>query len=95
MEAYTVKEVAESFKVYPFIITRCAREGKIPAFKVGKQWRFDKLEIEKWRKRQRRTNKYYPFQYTSRANVLALRDIAPFSRNLLYAGNVRGNPNIL
>jgi excisionase family DNA binding protein len=54
METYTVKEVAKSLKVHPFTITRLAREGKIPAFKVGRQWRFDKSEIEKWRRGQRR-----------------------------------------
>ncbi|MCD6150466.1 MAG: helix-turn-helix domain-containing protein, partial [Deltaproteobacteria bacterium] len=29
------------------------RDGKIPAFKFGGQWRFDVKEIEKWKKRQK------------------------------------------
>ncbi|MBU1996758.1 MAG: helix-turn-helix domain-containing protein, partial [Candidatus Omnitrophica bacterium] len=29
-----------------------AREGKIPGFKVGEQWRFDVQEIEEWKKNQ-------------------------------------------
>ena len=29
--------------------------------------------------------------YTLRAYALALRDIAPFGRNVVYAGNVRRN----
>ncbi len=31
----------------------------------------------------------YNTAYTLRANTLALRDIAPFGRNVVYAGNVR------
>ena len=30
----------------------------------------------------------YNTAYTLRANALALRDIAPFGRNVVYAGNV-------
>lgn len=52
MEALTVKEVAKDLKVHPLTISRLAREGKIPAFKVGKQWRFDRKEMEIWRKNQ-------------------------------------------
>jgi len=33
----------------------------------------------------------YNTAYTLRADVLALRDIAPFGRNVVYAGNVRRN----
>jgi hypothetical protein len=31
---YTL-EVAKSLKFHPFTVTRLAREGKLPAFKVG------------------------------------------------------------
>ncbi|MGH7889382.1 MAG: helix-turn-helix domain-containing protein [Thermodesulfobacteriota bacterium] len=33
-------------------MARLAREGKIPAFKVGGVWRFRKDELEKWMARQ-------------------------------------------
>lgn len=48
IEAYTVEEVAESLKLHPYTVRRLSREGKIPAFKFGGQWRFSKDEISKW-----------------------------------------------
>lgn len=52
METLTVREIAKYLKVHPLTIARLAREGKIPGFKVGKQWRFDKKEMEAWRRNQ-------------------------------------------
>lgn len=48
METYTVDEVAQALKLHPYTIRRLSREGKIPAFKFGGQWRFRKSEIESW-----------------------------------------------
>ncbi len=48
LESYTVEEVAEALKLHPYTIRRLSREGKIPAFKFGGQWRFRKSEIEAW-----------------------------------------------
>ena len=48
METYTVDEVAQALKLHPYTIRRLSREGKIPAFKFGGQWRFRKSEIEAW-----------------------------------------------
>ncbi len=47
-ETLTPNEVAKSLQLHPFTVTRLAREGKIPAFKVGGSWRFRKDEFEKW-----------------------------------------------
>ena len=46
--AYTVEQIAKYLKLHPYTIRRLARENKIPAFKVGGQWRFRKDEIDKW-----------------------------------------------
>ena len=43
----TVAEIAEYLKVQRITIYRWARKGKIPAFKIGTDWRFDKDAIEK------------------------------------------------
>jgi excisionase family DNA binding protein len=51
-ESYTVEEVAEALKLHPYTIRRLCREGKIPGFKFGGQWRFDKNEIEKLGKKR-------------------------------------------
>ena len=47
-EIMTAKEVAEYLSIHPLTVHRYAREGKIPAFKIGTDWRFHKKYIEKW-----------------------------------------------
>ena len=47
---YLVEEVSKYLRVHPYTVRRLAREGKIPAFKAGGQWRFDTEEIEDWRR---------------------------------------------
>ena len=49
---FTIKEVAEYLKVTERTIYRLAGAKKIPAFKVGGVWRFDKADIVKWIKDQ-------------------------------------------
>lgn len=49
-EAYTAEEIAKYLKLHPYTIRRLAREEKIPAFRVGGQWRFRKDEIDSWSK---------------------------------------------
>lgn len=48
IETFTPGEVAKILKLHPFTVTRLAREGKIPAFKVGGVWRLRKDQFEKW-----------------------------------------------
>jgi excisionase family DNA binding protein len=47
-EILTAKEVAEYLNIHPLTVHRYAREGKIPAFKIGTDWRFHKRYIERW-----------------------------------------------
>lgn len=49
-ETYTAEEISKYLKVHPYTVKRLAREGKIPGFKIGGQWRFDRKEFEEWRK---------------------------------------------
>jgi excisionase family DNA binding protein len=51
-EILTAKEVAEYLNIHPLTVHRYAREGKIPAFKIGTDWRFHKKYIEKWIKQK-------------------------------------------
>ena len=51
IETYTVEEVAKALKLHPYTIRRLSREKKIPAFKFGGQWRFNKVEIQKLMKK--------------------------------------------
>jgi PAS domain S-box-containing protein/excisionase family DNA binding protein len=48
----TVKELAKYMRVHTSTIYRLVRENKIPAIKVGNQWRFKKDSIDKWIERQ-------------------------------------------
>ena len=44
----TTKELAEYLKLHEVTIGKHAAEGKIPARRVGRAWRFDKETIDKW-----------------------------------------------
>ena len=47
-ELMTVEEVAGYLRVTEKTIYRLLRQGKIPATKVGKQWRFERASIDEW-----------------------------------------------
>ncbi len=44
----TLEEVAEYLRVKPQTIYTWAQEKKIPAAKLGKEWRFRKSVVDKW-----------------------------------------------
>jgi excisionase family DNA binding protein len=44
----TTKEMAEYLRLHAITISKLAKEGKIPSFKIGSRWRFDKEVIDKW-----------------------------------------------
>jgi len=44
----TLEEVAAYLKVKPQTIYTWAQEKKIPAAKIGKEWRFKKSIIDEW-----------------------------------------------
>jgi len=44
----TVEEVAKYLKMQTVTIYKHAKQGKIPAFKVGSSWRFKKSTIDEW-----------------------------------------------
>ncbi len=44
----TAVQVAEYLKVDKFTVYRLVTQKKIPAFKVGNQWRFRKKLIDAW-----------------------------------------------
>ena len=52
-EILTAQEVAKYLRIHPYTVKRLARADKLPGFRVGGQWRFDKNELEKWRKRKK------------------------------------------
>jgi PTS system nitrogen regulatory IIA component len=44
----TIEEVAKYLKLKPQTIYTWAQNQKIPAVKLGKEWRFRKSVIDKW-----------------------------------------------
>ena len=44
----TVKECADFLQVHPTTIYRLLKADKIPAFRLGSDWRFSKTELVKW-----------------------------------------------
>ena len=47
-ETMTNKELAKYLRLHEITICKYAAEGKIPAVRVGRAWRFDKEAIGKW-----------------------------------------------
>jgi len=47
VQIVTVKEVAAVLRIKEGTVCRLASEGRLPAVKVGKSWRFDMGRIER------------------------------------------------
>jgi len=47
-EIMDLRDVAQYLDVHPATIYKYAREGKIPAFKFGSDWRFHRKMVDKW-----------------------------------------------
>ncbi|MBI3312485.1 MAG: helix-turn-helix domain-containing protein [Candidatus Omnitrophica bacterium] len=44
----TIEEVAQYMRVSRFTVYRLAKNHFIPATKIGRQWRFQREEIDRW-----------------------------------------------
>ena len=44
----TTKELAKYLKLHEITVCKYAAEGKIPAIRIGRVWRFDKDAIDRW-----------------------------------------------
>lgn len=47
-EILTIREVADLLKINEKTAYKLAAAGKLPGFKVGGSWRFDRQEIVNW-----------------------------------------------
>jgi excisionase family DNA binding protein len=50
-EVLTLEEVADFLHVHSSTIYRLLKNRRIPAFKVGSDWRFNQESIEQWVKK--------------------------------------------
>ena len=48
----TLEQIAEYLQMSNSSIYKMAQMGKIPAYKVGRQWRFRRKEIDRWIKKR-------------------------------------------
>ncbi|HEX2261645.1 MAG TPA: helix-turn-helix domain-containing protein [Candidatus Binatia bacterium] len=46
-EILTTQEVSDLLKLHPKTVNKLARSGRVPAYRIGRQWRFRKSEILK------------------------------------------------
>jgi excisionase family DNA binding protein len=47
-EVLTVEQVAQLLHLHIMTVYRLVKEGKLPGFKVGGRWRFEKEALERW-----------------------------------------------
>ena len=52
-EILTLPEVAKLLKVAVKTVYTMAQKRRLPAFKVGGQWRFKRVDIDRWIDRQK------------------------------------------
>jgi excisionase family DNA binding protein len=50
----TTAEVADYLRVHPSTVYKLLRQHNIPAIRIGSDWRFNKLELDKWMARKTR-----------------------------------------
>lgn len=51
---HTPQEVAELLRVSPTAILRLLRRGELPAVRIGRLWRVEESELQRWLRHQRR-----------------------------------------
>ena len=44
----TTKEVADYLRVHQSTVYKLLRRRKVPAFRIGSDWRFNKSQIDQW-----------------------------------------------
>ena len=55
-EIMTTQEMAKYLKLHEITICKLAAEGKIPAVRIGRVWRFDKNAVDEWITKGQRTD---------------------------------------
>ena len=55
-----IDEVAAYLGLHPLTVRRLARDGEIPAFKVGRQWRVKRELLDRWMEEQSLKNVVEP-----------------------------------
>jgi excisionase family DNA binding protein len=56
----TTDEVSVYLNLHPLTVRRLARDGEIPATKIGRQWRFKRDLLDRWIEEQSIENTVVP-----------------------------------
>jgi excisionase family DNA binding protein len=48
-QVLTLDDVAEYLRVHPSTIYRLLKKKQLPAFKLGRDWRFNRESLDRWR----------------------------------------------
>jgi excisionase family DNA binding protein len=56
----TTDEVSVYLNLHPLTVRRLARDGEIPATKIGRQWRFKRDLLDRWLEEQSLKNVVVP-----------------------------------
>ena len=51
-QPWTTEEAAAFLRIHPRTLTRLAAQGEIPAFRIGKHWRFRPSDVDAWMRRK-------------------------------------------
>lgn len=57
MEIMTTKEACALLKTTRLLLYNLVKAGEIPAFKMGRGWRFERMAIEAWIRKKMEENK--------------------------------------
>jgi excisionase family DNA binding protein len=52
----TPEEVSDLLQVSVYTVRRWIKQGELPAYKVGRLWRIDKVDLSNWLDQQRPSN---------------------------------------
>jgi excisionase family DNA binding protein len=55
-ELSTVKQVADFLQVHEMTVRRAIKSGELKGLKVGKNWRIEKQNLNKWLEEQNKQN---------------------------------------
>jgi excisionase family DNA binding protein len=47
-EILTIKDICDLLQIHPTTVYKMVREGSIPSFRIGSDWRFRRDRIERW-----------------------------------------------
>ena len=59
-DTMTINEVAAYLHLHPLTVRRLAREGVLPAYKVGRRWQIGRVDLERWIVEQTEQNRTSP-----------------------------------